>query len=636
MPRNRESQFTPRLGRIRYQSGQGRGRVYLSKVQRAISRAGGSIGNSPRHAPRTNTYANRRRVIVKARIVKSISSRSKALSQHLRYISRESAMHDQDKGRLFDGQSDDADRDIFTSHAKEDRHHFRFIISPEDGAEIHDLKPFVRDLVRTMEHDLGTKLDWVGAVHHNTTYPHAHIVIRGRHENGKDLVIPRKYISHAIRERAVDLVTLELGPETALERNQKLAKQINAQSLTRIDQSLLRMADPQNQIDISETSPQYRPINKARLQALEKMHLATRTAPTRWSLTPDLKSKLMQMGEHNDMLKTLSKAAKTRKGRQLDAGFSLGHDQTACRPLIGALIETGIGGDFHDQRFVIIDTLDGNIIKSAIDAKSPEGVRPGMIVEISMQTFTPKASDQTISKIARKHNGLYAPALHQIEDPRASPGYIAAHVRRLEALRRSSGLVERLKDGTWRIPDTHLANIERDQQKRARNAPRTLEIRSALPLEKQITHHGLTWLDQRPVQDSNLKGFGAEIADAKALRQNHLLQRGLLASTRQSLTPDQTKALRQTGLKNEADKVAKRLAKTYQTAPTKGQIIGTFTGHVDLADGRYAILEGKHNFTLVRWRQIMERGRGHSMTGQITPKRISWTFGVQNGRGLSR
>ena len=51
--------------------------------------------------------------------------------------------------------------------------------------------------------------------HFNTGHPHTHIVIRGRDDKGGDLVIARDYISQGLRERARDLATLELGPESA-------------------------------------------------------------------------------------------------------------------------------------------------------------------------------------------------------------------------------------------------------------------------------------------------------------------------------------------------------------------------------------------------------------------------------------
>ncbi|MBH9796816.1 relaxase/mobilization nuclease domain-containing protein, partial [Clostridioides difficile] len=79
------------------------------------------------------------------------------------------------------------------------------------------LKPFVRDLMRQVEADLGTRLDWVAADHFNTGHPHTHIVVRGADERGQDLVIARDYIAHGMRARASDLMTRELGPETEIE-----------------------------------------------------------------------------------------------------------------------------------------------------------------------------------------------------------------------------------------------------------------------------------------------------------------------------------------------------------------------------------------------------------------------------------
>ena len=77
-----------------------------------------------------------------------------------------------------------------------------------------DLKPFIRNLLTDMERDLDTKLDWIAVDHFNTGHPHTHIVIRGRDDKGKDLVMARDYIAHGVRARAQALVTLELGPET--------------------------------------------------------------------------------------------------------------------------------------------------------------------------------------------------------------------------------------------------------------------------------------------------------------------------------------------------------------------------------------------------------------------------------------
>jgi type IV secretory pathway VirD2 relaxase len=63
-----------------------------------------------------------------------------------------------------------------------------------------------------MERDLGTKVEWIAVDHWNTEHPHVHVIVRGKGDDGQDLVISRDYISHGLRTRAEHLVTLELDP----------------------------------------------------------------------------------------------------------------------------------------------------------------------------------------------------------------------------------------------------------------------------------------------------------------------------------------------------------------------------------------------------------------------------------------
>ena len=121
-------------------------------------------------------------------------------------------------GQLYDREHDVAEGGDFLERQKGDTYQFRLIVAPEDGGRMADLKPFVRDLMRDMEEDLRTKLDWVAVDHFNTGHPHTHIIIAGHDDRGQDLVMARHYISHGIRHRAQDLVTLELGPEQEFER----------------------------------------------------------------------------------------------------------------------------------------------------------------------------------------------------------------------------------------------------------------------------------------------------------------------------------------------------------------------------------------------------------------------------------
>ena len=137
---------------------------------------------------------------------------------------------------------DDVDGGAFLDRSEKDPHQFRFVVSADEGARLADLKPFIRDLLAQMERDLDTKLDWVAVDHFNTGHPHTHIVIRGRDDQGKDLVMARDYIAHGVRARAQSLVTLELGPESELERLQKLFNEVGQERLTRLDRSLMARA----------------------------------------------------------------------------------------------------------------------------------------------------------------------------------------------------------------------------------------------------------------------------------------------------------------------------------------------------------------------------------------------------------
>lgn len=107
-------------------------------------------------------------------------------------------------GKLYGPEIDDVDGGAFTHKCDGDRHQFRIIVSPDDGDRLADFKPFVRDLMQDMERDLETRLDWVAVDHYNTGQPHSHIVIRGKAEDGKDLIIAKglSHIQQSINLRA--------------------------------------------------------------------------------------------------------------------------------------------------------------------------------------------------------------------------------------------------------------------------------------------------------------------------------------------------------------------------------------------------------------------------------------------------
>ncbi|MBC6943741.1 MAG: type VI secretion protein, partial [Xanthomonadales bacterium] len=130
-----------------------------------------------------------RRVTIKTLLVNQRQASPQSLAKHLRYIERDGVGRDGEPGQAYGPQTDAADLDAFKERCADDRHHFRFILSPEDGAELEDLRTYTRHLMGRMEADLGTGLDWVAVNHWNTDNPHTHIVVRGRDDTGKDLII---------------------------------------------------------------------------------------------------------------------------------------------------------------------------------------------------------------------------------------------------------------------------------------------------------------------------------------------------------------------------------------------------------------------------------------------------------------
>ena len=73
------------------------------------------------------------------------------------------------------------------------------------------MKGYARGLMGRAEEALGTKLDWIGAEHHDSGRPHLHLIIRGVRSDGRDLVMSREFISHGMRREAQGLATELLG-----------------------------------------------------------------------------------------------------------------------------------------------------------------------------------------------------------------------------------------------------------------------------------------------------------------------------------------------------------------------------------------------------------------------------------------
>jgi type IV secretory pathway VirD2 relaxase len=376
-----DSEFSIRPGRIRSTRAP-QAKSFVNQVLAAAKRAGHTSGGAPSgrtggrlgHSSfgrgrnvfgRSRIFSSHRRVVIKARIARhqGRSFRSAPLTAHVSYLKREGVSREGEKGVMFDATSDRADDLAFADRCKDDRHHFRFIVSPEDAADMGDLKAFTRDLARQMEADLGTRLDWVAVDHWNTDNPHVHLLVRGVDDTGADLVISRDYISRGLRSRAEDLVDIELGPKPEHEIRSALEKEVTADRWTRIDGEIQRAADETGYIDLrpdatGPSDPELRRLMIGRLQHIEKMELAAESRPGQWVVGLEAERTLRDLGMRGDIIKTMHRAFTERGQDRGVADFSVDASVTDG-PIIGRLVDRGLHNELTGEAYAVIDGVDG-------------------------------------------------------------------------------------------------------------------------------------------------------------------------------------------------------------------------------------------------------------------------------------
>ncbi|UPJ79798.1 DUF3363 domain-containing protein [Bradyrhizobium sp. 183] len=395
-----EKEFQPRPGRIRSSRSQ-RAKPFIDQALAAAQRAGGGISRAGQLAKHrhsrfgrgrvANERANRlltgrsRLVTIKTRVVRH-KARSAPLAAHLRYLRREGVTRDGEKARLFGPDTEDADSKAFAERCQDDRHHFRFIVSPEDAADMADLKGFARELVGQMEVDLGTKLDWVGVDHWNTQHPHVHVIVRGVAEDGQDLVISRVYIKEGMRARAQDLATQELGLRSDPDIRRSLERQVEAERWTQLDRQLVRDADRHGVIDLApdlaQQPDQFHALKVGRLRRLESLGLAHQLGPGQWVMDEAAETTLRELDERGDIIKRIHRSLTERGIERGTASYVLSGESLDV-PIIGRLVDRGLDDELKGTAYAVIDGADGrthHIRLPDLDASGDSA--PGSIVEL--------------------------------------------------------------------------------------------------------------------------------------------------------------------------------------------------------------------------------------------------------------
>lgn len=400
----REEDFQVRPGRIRDpHRGAGRPKTFVGEVMRAAKKAGhigktfgrgktgtgGSrFGRGRRAALSLSLSSTSRRVVMKARVVRHHGTRfrSAPLPKHIAYLKREGVTQDGADARMFDAQSDAADERAFAERCADDRHHFRFIVSPEDAGQLKDLRTFTRELMSDVERDLGTRLDWVATDHWNTDNPHVHVLIRGKAEDGQDLVISRAYISRGFRDRAAERATLELGPRSELEIRAALEKEVDAERWTGLDRTLRSLADENGGVadlrpGAANEDPERRRLMLGRANKLERLGLAEQVSPASWTLKPGFEQSLRDLSIRGDIIKTMHRALAGADREPDVTGFAL-HGDSSADQVLGRLVTRGLHDELKGSAYAIIEGVDGRTHHLQFsDLEMTGDALPGAIVE---------------------------------------------------------------------------------------------------------------------------------------------------------------------------------------------------------------------------------------------------------------
>lgn len=636
--------------RVRSGAPKNRQQKFVSQVLKEVSKAGGKSvrksgaqpgarlgrGHVAARFTGRSLSAHARRVTIKTRLVNLKQAGPRSTTTHLRYIEREGVGRNGEPGQAYGPMTDNADPAAFEARGRDDRHQFRFIVSPEDAEQLDDLRRYTRHLMSRMEADLGTNLDWVAVNHWNTDNPHTHVVLRGKDDTGKDLIISRDYIAQGMRERASELATEWLGPRTELEIQQSLRREVEQERWTSLDRALQREAKDgsihMNQSADDPSRRQQRVQLIGRLQRLQRMGLAHESSPGLWAVHAEAEQVLRMMGERGDIVRTMQRAM---GGAQ--RGLAIFEPGENARPVIGRVAAKGMADELYDQGYLVVDGIDGKAHYVALNVKVELEQYPvGSVVE-ARGSAEIRTADKNIAALAV--DGVYRTDHHlTMARAHATPGrdpkeVVDAHVRRLEALRRA-GIVERVAEGVWRVPaDLPDRGRHHDAQRFGGVA---VELRSHLSIEQQARVLGATWLDQQLIGGGTgigEQGFGREVREALRQRADFLIEQGLAERRGQRLilARNLLATLRNRDIEAAAKAIASETGLAHRAVADGERVSGVYRRNVQLVSGRFAMLDDGMGFSLVPWKPVIEQRIGQTMTAVVRSNGATWEFGRQRG-----
>ncbi|MFN3463988.1 MAG: DUF3363 domain-containing protein [Terricaulis sp.] len=350
------------------------------------------------------------------------------LMAHAQYLERDGAAREGERGQFYDRERDVAEdaRAQLRDWSVGDKRHFRLMLAPERGARIvgedGDLKDFTRSTMARVERDLGVKLDWVAVDHHNTDNPHVHVIVRGVRRDGAELLLPREYVSHGLREAARDVATDILGERSIADERLKLEREAQARSLNRLDRELEQELNAACEVRMQELgrdqTPEFANALRARARELERRGLAQ-----------EVRRNVLKL--QRDWLERLEAARPLDIRRELARGRLY---EPRLGRVVGEVRELGPRGDNPDRALLVLDTPShGRLLlntgmreiepleQGAIVALKPEGrgaeieVISARSLEAQGQARADTVLDRELDRIARGQRRVL-PKLERVEN----------------------------------------------------------------------------------------------------------------------------------------------------------------------------------------------------------------------------
>lgn len=322
----------------------GQGSCTLTPLSRRLAERA-PVKRHAKAAGRGDAFSDmRQRAAVKVHYFNHGGGSAGALKAHTRYLARDAAGRDQIVegagapspepvlGAMEDGARAHADYLARGEHgggvfygpdgegidggalaeawARSDKRHFRIILAPEEGERLRDLTGYTRQVMAQAEAELDTRFSWVAVNHHDTGHAHTHIILRGRRANGQDLILPRDFIRHRLREIARDVATNSLGQRTPGQEREALERETTRHAPTRLDRLIAAQLPESKVIEVGRLEalnrdPHVTAALRARTKELRRLGLAHEVRRGVLQFEPGWQDRLKAMELHLDIRKQL-------------------------------------------------------------------------------------------------------------------------------------------------------------------------------------------------------------------------------------------------------------------------------------------------------------------------------------------